>query len=507
MKLERDLWNNLRIGAMIFVVGVLSIVLTNLDNRFHLYSDMGTSSTGLALSRAFNDGYCDSQIEPCIGYINNGFFSSYSNWPILGFRVFALWYRVIGDDSLNSARWLTAFVYGFNALLFFVLMIRVGTDRIILVIGVLIFVLLPHHLTFGKLIFADIWLLTFWLIIANIYISQRRYRWLIIPLSIIGTGGFMWFVIFILLAIAYETLSMRMRLTYGKSIICLLPTAILIWAMIYAVIYMAGDYNIFIQLRHWSIFGFTEFESYVAIVVNFIKGVIYEVTSLLLLIIYILIIFSHRSIAALLNLQPQLFKILKLFSLTIFFMVVTLPMWVLNHGYAISFFSIPITVVAIYALEMVKHKIGPMKSYSLGAAVVCSTLTFYFISPMSCQNCDKRVIQVNQIVDFINNKQVNDAKAICLFFHLPKYGSWPHAFEFGIKEQTDSYIFSNGSLKGYADIPNYFEEGMKRLRANDKVDFHSTTAWFITNKELDVTKLEVVDSARFQDIRLYEIAM
>ena len=175
-------WKVLLSGLFIFLWAIFIIYLT-LPEGFRYDSDANLSGVGMALSKTYLNPPLQAP-KNYQGYITNGRLDVYNNWPSLSFKSLALWFKLVNDDSLYSARVFSVLIYGINAVLFFILLIKNKISIQVATLSSVVFAVLPFHLRYGSLVYADIWLVTFWLSASLFYTLQKKFNTMVYLLSL-----------------------------------------------------------------------------------------------------------------------------------------------------------------------------------------------------------------------------------------------------------------------------------------------------------------------------------
>ncbi|MCL6098101.1 MAG: hypothetical protein M1391_05975 [Bacteroidetes bacterium] len=151
------IWVELRKHVQWIVVFVLSLGINILfmPNGFRFNHDVVLSTQGLLIADSYKS--VPLEISSAIpGYIYQGSFIRYANWPPLHFITLNIWQSICGY-SLLSGRLLSILVTSITIPIFLILLLKVTNNKKLSFIGSIIFLFFPFRLLYGSLIFSDIW--------------------------------------------------------------------------------------------------------------------------------------------------------------------------------------------------------------------------------------------------------------------------------------------------------------------------------------------------------------
>jgi len=486
------------------VIAFVIIVLT-IPDGFEHYGDMGTSATGVALSRSYYDQTLDKYTH-APGYIVNGSYNVYANWPSFGFKVLAGWYHLFGEDSIYNARLLPSLLYSLSALLFFVLLLRCDIDLGVSFISALLFSVLPYHLEFGKLIFSDMWLIPFWLLCLLIFTGNKRHHWIIIPIAIIGTIGFMWFVVFAIPSLIIYKFLYHFKLKapqIGVLLVSLIGITLILQWISFSIF---QGVPIVDHLEKWTLFGLEFNEKFVEYLIKRPITLIYEAFSTLLLAAFLIKSMSFTEVLRKGKEKEELIKVLTLALLVIFCFVIFLPKWPIVHAYGVGFFSILIAGCSALLLQVAKDSLQIHLS-TTGTLMIACSLGMYFFYPVLSKGYKNEAVKTKKISNYINKHQTEFGTPTIFFDINDEEIDWHHSFRFGIKEETRSYIFQYGDILDISELPNKIDQGFNNLKKLGKQDFDKTYTYFVTDQKVSLQSVDVLDSLDLDDVHLYKIAL
>lgn len=493
-------------GAFVFVFSLGTILLT-LTGRFEHYGDMGTSATGVAIARSYYNNLATEFKDPP-GYLYNGEYAIYGNWPAIGFIVLSKWFELFGNDDILTARLLPSLLYALCALAFFILLIRCKLDLSVCFLSSLLFAVLPYHLEFGKLIFSDMWLLPFWLSCLLIYTGRNKYHWLILPISIVGAFGFMWFAIFTIPAWMILFFFKKQNHPFLSKIKWLIGLILVLLVVQWLLFHSYETSYPLLQLKKWTFFGFDYSGKDIEKVVKRPVTLLYESLPILFVLALIQRRIGLRKIWNKTCKEEVLIKMLSLCGLTLFCLVIFLPNWVFTHSYGVGFFSVLIAGIGALLLQNIKSQLE-WSSNLIGLLMILCSIGLNLIYPFFSKGYRNEASVSNEIIDVISKDELISNVRPIVFFHLPKNGNlvWPHGLQFGIKEDTRSYIFNNDSLESVQQLSNYFDTGIKRLSAKGIHDFDLKHCYFISDRISQLDNVQVLDTKDFGDLYLFRIAL
>lgn len=471
------------IGA--FAVGLLGCTMSIFLSPNDMYlsiADMGNSATGLELGRTM---FRKPSMAPelFLGYVLNGEFTWYSNWPTIGFKVFSWWFMLMKDDTMETARLFCSVIYGINALLFFCLMLKWGTSRIVALMSTLLFISLPFHLLYGRMVFADIWLNTFWIIGCIIYKpGNRNSYWAFLLVICLGAINFMWFVIFIAPTPLFLNILRSKDWTY-RVFFLRLTGVVMVILLIQWILFSINESYIVLSLQRWTIFELKPyFEIDKSNVFRRLAALAFEFFPLFFLFFGSLGYLKWSGFLDHMKSRPAINQLAVMSFSTLIIFVFSVPVWFFNHTYANGMFSVFIAVSAatiMCALERVS--IRRFTIHSLGAIAISCSL-FLLIPFVTSNTVEQYGIMVKSLSDLVELSSEKSEK-ICLFFDWPKDNStWFHAVELAVKVEDNSYIFEMRPEKANTDLSSWFLSGMQKLNKIGYNDFSTEKAIYVSDR-------------------------
>lgn len=481
------------IGVFLFCF-TITLTFLLLPKQFIYNSDVRLSPYGMALAI----GYLEipfSISKGVSGYVNNGIFSVYANWPPVGFMVLAIWLKVFGNSVL-SARLLFLLINGLNTSLFYTILKKHNVSQYLAGLGAFLFLVLPYHLTYNTLIFADSWLLFFWIILLLIFSSSTKWKTLLmVVVSLVGTL-FTWHVILILPA--FFTLHFLLKLPTKQKIALVLGLGLLIVLSEIIFIQLFSYHHLVERLKIYSIIEMINNPGTLGFL--FFKRIICLGLECLPLGILCLIQYKTFSFAKMPNLLKQS---LVLIGITLFYYLLIFPSWFALHTHQIMMFDIFIGLCVIAVLLQWKSQISiTYISFVLG---LCSIILYFIIPSLSKQNY-KFQTQDESIVFYVNKVKDSEKKA-CLFFHLPnKNVDNPVAEIFAIRNSCNAYTFEQLSTQN--ELPIIFiEQNVEKVKQLNIMPVEEKTVFLISEISGLIPSQKIVDSLVLDKIKVYKIKL
>ena len=455
-------------------------MVMTLPQGFSHNADISLSATGIALSRTYYDSNLGVKANDP-GYINNGDFNTYPNWPALGFKVIASWYKLLGDDSIYNARLLVALLYAFTSLLFFIFLLRSEFDLIVAVLSTLLFALLPQHLTFGNIVFADMWLLPFWLLSFLIFTAQTKYNFLIVFIALFATLNFMWFAFFVIPALVFILMYRHFALSVKQMSLLLLMSIGLIWLFQKLLLTVFFDVPLLWELRQWSVFPlFNDLKASTYLILKSSARVLYDAIPIILLIGGVIYIGGVRHG---LSLRAKHVETFIFVGLTILFAVVSLPSWFVTHSTNSVFFSVLIAMAGALMLQSCNQQ-QPKKTVLLGSLSIVMSVALYIALPYLTHGYSN-VVTLKQIVTRINQSNHNSLKHPNVIFSLRRDRGWSrHGLKMAVKEELRAYIFRIRKPKEPIELVDYFQSATSKLRRLKAPGLDSSKFYYVTDFRL-----------------------
>jgi len=442
--------------------------------------DVSLSATGVALSRTYYDPNLGVRAgKP--GYLENGEFQIYDNWPGLGFDLIASWYKLLGNDSIDNARLLANLLYALTCVLFFFFLLRCHFDLNVAVLSTLLFAVLPQHLQHGAIIYADMWLLPFWLMCFLLFTLQPKYHFLIIFLGIFATLNFMWFVFFVIPALFVMFLHQRYALSIKQMSALLLLCTVCIWLFQKILIFIFSDEPLLWELRQWSVFPiFDNVQHSAKFTLKSSFRLVYEFIPVLILLSCVIYL-NKAIIWKNLSVNKSYVERLLFICLTLFFAVVSLPTWFITHSTSVGFFSILIAMVGAITLQK-NNQLQPEKTAPLGIAAIIVSVALFNAYPHLANNASETTDQFNKITNKIEQLNQNLTKKPNIILSLRRDRGWlNHGLKMAMKEELRANVFSNRRNKTPSSLVDHFFERTKKLQKYDSENFNPSTFYYVTD--------------------------
>lgn len=449
------------------------------------------SSYGMAIAEGFLEVQNEIFERRQWGYVNNGQFSAYTNWPPLGFLLQALWMKAWGV-SLLQARLFMVLVSLCSVFFFYQITKALDLSPSNRMLTTLLFSLLPFHLTHSSLIFADTWVLFFWTLFIWAYLKSQTWSTLLV-LTCLGIL-FMWIIPLIGIAfIIYRWLS-RKNYSYkillrGLAIICMV-----IWISIFALKSCFPQSTLISQLYFYSIFSFSEHPlSYSMQTMKTMGLLILEALPLL----YITV--SNRRKLSTQAISPHLKQVIHILLLTAFTYVVLLPGWATGHTHPIIFFDLLIVLLYIAVLKQIPQQ-NQVRN-SLIAISLC-ILTSLMLPCFTSKKIKEITQRDSKIIELINKDDHNNDKKICIFYDTPNKAS---SIKFVVRNLCNAYLFEE--IPSFNLFPEFLRKSKERIRLiqlNQKVNYDF--AYLITEKqELNLPEELIVNSTEIEHLKVYKL--
>lgn len=506
MKKKHNRGIQIILALIVCMIAFVSVYVVMPKHHFKYNLDATLSPYGMAMSKTFLNMPMNAPAD-FQGYIRNGEFNYYTNWPSLSFRTLALWFWLLGDDSIYTARLFSAFIYSLNALLFYLLLIRSNVSEITSFLSTLIFIFLPTHLDFSYLIYADIWCITFWLLGLIVLGSKLRIRfWLFILITLIGTF-FYWFVFFVLPAFfVFQYLKTN---TFQTRPLVLGAVAFTLAVWIIQIVVVSNYSHVYITqaIQKYSVFGFfIDIEWYAERLLKRIASVGYEAFFLVPLWMFSKYI-QTTEVGGFESSFQKLKQIVVLLLIAIALFLIVFPNWFAIHRHVLALISIPIGVVTAFAfLFFEKQSTKVLCRGALIAGGVC--LIMFNGLPFITHTKYDISRQDEQIASFINKKRFGENQKICLFFDLPnKVHNQYLTNEFSIREYTNAYTFTLEDIRQQESLEETFRYGLNKLENIQVHDFDEASVFLITTSGYKLNELNVQDSLIVNGLKVYYIKL
>jgi hypothetical protein len=487
------------IGIALMVISSLLVFLTMPKDSFIYNMDVALSPVGMILGKMYLH-------HPEIqwynqGYIDNGQFVLYRNWPPLSFRALALWFKLMEDSSIFSGRLLSALLYGFNALLFFFLLLKKQITVLVAFLSSMIFVLLPTHLDYSSLIYVDVWLITFWLLSLCVYDSKNILRKLLfVTFTIIGTC-FNWFVIFILPFPWIISLIKKANADRKVIVFSFITLIVFVWGLQVFIFYHFPDNSLLKEFGKYSIVGFfNDFSFYYSRLLTRLGTVGYEMFFLIPLVLYYKFCSDRFP-----NLIRKLNSEILIVSLAVVAYLIVFPNWFVIHRQVLFLFSIPIGMFAALILSELGKK-GISTTIKGGLISITTCLIMYASLPYVSNTMNDIEEQDHSIALFIKDEFAENDIKPCIFYDVPSRIDRKMIFSpFALRELTNTYIFNLEELEPASDLNLSFRTGVLRLKKIGMTDFNASSVFFISKDKYSFDDSVIQNYQEINGINVYHI--
>lgn len=460
----------------------------------YAYNSDLVSRYGMALAEGFLEIPDEIFERKQWGYVNNGQFSAYTNWPPGCFVLLAIWMKLFGSGLLQARIFMALVslctVFFFNQITK-ALQLTVKQQ----LLSTLLFAILPYHLTLSSLIYADIWVSFFWSLFIWFYLKGYG-RSSLLPIALLGLL-FSWIIPVIGLAFLLYEWNLKNQFSPKFLLRCFIVSTLALWLLILGLKHLYSNSILLNELYNYSIWRI--WERPVVYSLRTIKTVILVLLeSVSILSLYLL----NRKVFRMKLIPIQLNHAISILLLTTTIYTLILPAWVVAHKQYIMFFDIIIVLVFIALIRQIPDS----KQIKQGIfALVISVLAYFILQQLSfSRNKNSAFIAQTdaQIVEFINaNKQTKNEK-ICIFYHL---SDKEISKKFVVRNQCNAYLFEK--VPSTISLLEYFNNSainMKKIKLRTKVNYDF--AYLITEEqELDLPKELIVISTEIENLNVYKL--
>lgn len=487
-------------GITLFFLGVFAVLIYSPKQGFHQGHDMNSSAYGMALSRSYLESF--EANEAYKGFPKNGGYAYYFNWSPWVFQVFAAWFKFTKDDSIFNARIFTAIIYGISCLIFYLFLVKNCIQPRIAFFSTLLFLTLPIHLKFANLIFADIWLIPFWLTSLFFYQSKRKYTTILFTLTVLVGTLFMWFTIFLLpAAVLFHFWKELKNPSFKKLLLSTSITILLIWSVQALLVYETTDYR-FYSLQKWTVFGFFETTPYSY------KNIVREVFWLLLecssILFFILFLYRKKNTAPL-SYSPRsenspLDNLIILLSLTMVLFAFSVPIWLI-HMKAIAFLSITLGFVFVKMLSSKNTRYRIRSIHLTMILFFINLIGIGFIEVFYQIKGKERIEAYRDVIQKLEGQSHPDYKLAV--FYLYGDNQKPLFHPFAVTTQTRNYFVDCNEM-GYTNINQCIADGLNNLNKNGFSDYNREKVILISDKTAD-SDINIIESQSIENLNFYAI--
>lgn len=494
------------LGFMLFCIAFAAVYLTMPKHDFRYNIEVAMSPIGMSLSRMYAD-MPETAPENFQGFIHNGEYVIYRNWLPASFKVLASWFNLTNHDDVFTARILSALVYALNALLFFILLLKFRLSKQVAFLSSIIFILLPSHLDFGALIYADIWFPTFWLLALLVLHRNRPYTYLLFFLVLLIGFRFHSFVIVLLPAPLLLYLLQKFNFKLLPSVLISTLSALLILSIEWYFINRHSNNYLFQALAKYSLFGMIEQGDFHYL--WFLKrliSLIFEGGFLIAIVGFL----GWRRIGFTksLILHKEVNYALGLLFFGLLFYIVAFTNWFGIHRHGVSMFAILFAVSGAYLLSNLE-KSSKLLRNKAGLTAIGICLILFATLPLVTTESLEAKYQDDKLITFINSQRQDDSIRIAVFFDIDieensiglKYS------DFAISVLTRCYTFELKDFSNKLGTKHAIYSGINKLEALGMNDFHTEKVIVVTEKQIDLAEMQILDSISVNNLKAYYLTL
>ena len=468
-------------------LGTALVVATTPLDTFFLPNDQNVSAYGLALSYS----HLNPDV-PCQGFVRNGAYECYVNWSPWVFRLYAGWFTLTGDTSLANARLLSALIYGLSGLLFFWMLLRHGASLSVSSWATLLYLTLPLHLTFGGLVYANVWLLPFWTLALLVYHpDQPRTLWGFSFVILLGTL-FMWFTCFLLPLPWLHHWARRagaaawQRMGWGfLAVVILALVSLILLSVAFPEAYRVAS---LLKWTWWRSEPLPASGIPHLLKVGGILGV--EMLSFLLL---AWMIRGRNRIKGIPTQGPSHLGALLLGGLLLY--VICLPKWFELHLMGVTFFSLALGLGLAAVLQNFDSA-RPLRR--MAGLMVLLHLVLFAGLKVSVAAYTRPQAEAYQALESV----LQEAPPSVLFLDVPPTPQYAWLRPMALQTLTQNYVFADPPPSW--SIPHWIDRGLARLDQHGYNSVNTEVVWLLTT-DSTFTELPVVVRHHVQDFTLYQL--
>lgn len=491
-------------GLLIFVLGLSLSYLVTPDKGFDYFNaDALHSPIALSISEIYADYSFVSIFNQ--GFIYNGEYHNYLNWPPLGFKVLAEVFSVFSGDELLAGRLLSILVYGLTGLLFYQLILRFRYSHQIAFWSASIFLCLPLNLDSSYTIYCDIWVNFFWLSGMLILQSQYRGKYWFFSITCILGFFFHWFIILMLpIPFFYNYYKKSAK---GWAHFSKIAGSILL-SLFLALILIFNRFDSIPLIRafkeHSSISFFNNLPGYSVYVLKYFSYLVFEFLVIGVLLLYGRFKFDFRikdylNVGSVRHTLPVLIYVTgALLLISLFFM-----QWVIVHKQGISFLSIPLAILVAVILSNFefsgKHYLSRM---GLFAAVFCVIQSFSFRAFLEWRHREVQTIN-ESIISFVEEHQGDKSMKSGLFFDVDSDRASSVIRMMATAYLSDTYVFNLADFNLEFDTPDDYRQSIEKLSLLKLNDYNKEFSFLVSREE--PVGLSVMDSVSIGGLNVYQI--
>jgi len=496
------------IGLIVFLSGC-SVVIAVMPNECFFYgnADVDLSPVGMALSKAYFN-YFDLINFKNQGYINNGEFHFYRNWPPLHFWLLSKWYGIVGVESIQAARYFSVIIYGITSLFFYWLLVKKHRLSIrVSLISSIVFMLLPVNLESSYYIYSDIWVNLFWLLAILLLANPKKLYFGVFAVVCVIGFFFHWFIIFLLPAyITYHILS---KVRHGKVnrffIFSFFFIVILSLVFLHSI---STDSTLILALEEHSTLG----------LFNGNAPYLWMGTKQMVLLFFSVFVlfflkrqFSKLSLKSLIGLLKTeqyrgLWYSFSLIIIALLILLVFMLQWFVVHRHAFMFLSVPLGLCFAYFLSIIEERSsGSIILLGLSSIIIC-VAQYLILYGVTYYRHGKIQVQDENISEFIVQRKPSKSLKSNIFFNInSSINNRRRINKFAIRERTDSYIFELDSLLFVDRLDEQMVLSIQKLKALNALGADESSAFLITERLVDYGDLRLIDSAVYNNIIVYQL--
>lgn len=500
MRNKAEIYRTILGALLVAVLGFMTVYMVMPKHQFAGYIDWALSPVGMAMSQSYQIKF-DNAPTGFQGYIENAQFVNYENWPPLSFKLLGWWYNLLGDSGIYSSRILSALIYGFNAMLFFLLLTRYGISKSVSIIANAIFIFLPFHLGYSYLIYADVWFPTFLLLALLVY-GKSSFRQLCYVLVVVVGTCFFWFTAFLLLASLFQRSVWLRKLSLKRKVFVGASLAMIFLIVGLIVVKLFPDSYTIESFRRHSILGYLSSPLYyLGRSFERLGTLIFEALCLIPILYFLA---KDRGLKQLMSFRgfEKLSEGLTITLLALGLYILVFPQWFVGHPQGLMMFSVPIGLIAAIGLS----KVGKASAVRYaGALSVLICFLLFFIRPELVLGIEEVERQDHEIVEFIQTHRLSEQK-VCLYYDMSKEkGEVWNIGKLGIEQYTNAYTFNLELLSKPLNLNRLFPKGLEMLKDLGVDDYNSETVFFITNNQHELKEFKVLDSLNIDKVSVYQI--
>jgi hypothetical protein len=488
--------------------GFMAVYLTMPKYEFSYNIEIAISPIGMAMSRIYAD-MPDTAPQNFQGFIHNGEYVVYRNWLPGSFKTLAEWFHLVNSESIFSARLFSVLIYALNALLFLSLLLKYKFSQQVAFFSAIIFILLPSHLDFGSLIYADIWFPTFWLLALLVLDRRRPYTFFLFSLVLIL--GF-WFHSFILVLLPMPVLVYLLsRFNFKKlpTLLILVLGIVTVLCVQWYLIKGSPDNYLVQALKKYSLFGLTQGgDFHYTWLLKRLLSLVYE--SGFLIPILIFVYWKRTDFKKSRFTNSRFNHILILQALALIFYIVAFTNWFGIHRHGLGMFAVLLASIGASLLSNLEKR-STLFSNRAGLTAIGMCLLLFAALPLVTKETKELKHQDDKLIKFISNKASDNSTKFAAFFLFEEtntpIGVSSYHRTMSISIQTASYSFDHDIFYGNSNTRNTIHQGLQKLEAMGIDDFQDDQAIVITERSIDLSHMKILDSLSVDNVKAYHLSL